>query len=223
MEELLDLSFSPPNIVPTVFLLFVFLYWIVFLLGFIDLGFLDFDADPDLDLDADIDVDATVGIGKEIGHEPGLGIKFLHFFNIGQVPFMVFFSAFALFYWAFSVLGNYYWAGDNTLRITAVLVSGFIFCALLGKLFTQPFKKIFKEMDKGEMRIDMIGKICTMDLGIESNKLGQALLVHGGKHILITVKTDDSSRIQKGAQVVIMEKIAGKEIYIVAPLEIEAS
>lgn len=74
-------------------------------------------------------------------------------------------------------------------------------------------------MDKGAVPIDMIGKICTIDLGIEPKKLGQAKMVHGDKHILVTVKAEDESRIPKGDKVVIMEKVKGKEIYIVAALE----
>lgn len=234
MKELFDLSFSPANILPTVFLLFVMLYWLVFLLGFIDLGFLNFDADFDAEIDVDVDVDVDIdieadveasasGFGKEIGHSPGIGIQILQFLNIGTVPFMVFFSAFALFYWSISILGNHYWAEENGFRIFAVLSAGFLTSALFAKLFTQPFRKLFIEMDKGEKPIDMIGKICTMDLGIEPNKLGQAKLVHGDKHILITVKAENGIRIPKGKQVVIMEVLENQHAYLVESLEAEIS
>lgn len=216
MEELFELSFTAANILPTVLLLFTMLYWVVFMLGFLDFSFLDIGHEVEADLNMEGDMD------HDIGHkETGFGGKFLDFFNIGAVPFMVFFSAFSLFYWTASILGNYYWAEGSTLKIVAVLAAGLIPAMLSAKLFTQPFRKVFRSLNTGEPQINLIGQVCTLDLGIEPGKLGQAMLIHRNKHILVSVKGPDSSRIPKGSKVVVMEKLNDADIYLVERLELE--
>ena len=86
-------------------LLFAALYWVTFLIGLLDLSFLDFDldAEPDLSLDLDADADADVDADSDGG---SFGMKVLHFVNLDAVPFMVWVSFTALFFWAGNLLAQ---------------------------------------------------------------------------------------------------------------------
>jgi uncharacterized protein YbjQ (UPF0145 family) len=230
MKQLLDLAFTPANLLPTIFLLFTILYWVVFILGMLDLSFLDFEMDKNLSLDKEI------GIGKEIGpggqevdaagkeFEPGgksFGLKILHFFNLGEIPFMLFFSVFSVFFWSFSILGNHYLHGGSFVMVLGTLVGGGVASALLTKVITQPLRKIFGEMGKGEEVVDLRGHICVLELSVEGSRLGQADVVVRNKHMLITVKSDDGTKIERGRRCVIIEKSENGEYHTVQVLEID--
>lgn len=229
MKEILDLSFSPGNIVPTILLIFVGLYWVVFLIGLLDLSFLDFDLDKDfsVDIDADVDVDIDVdadadaeGMGKGSGGK-GLsaGAAILQFLNLDAVPFMVFLSFFSLFYWAGSVMGNHYLGNGETGLAIAIAAGAIILAALLTKAITQPFKGFFRSLNDAEKPADLRGRLCTLELGTSGKRLGQANVDINGKHLLVNVRSDTGERIEKGTSCVILEEGPGKEYYIVQPFE----
>lgn len=231
MRELLELSFTPANILPTICLLLVLVYWLVFLVGLLDLNFLDFHIDAGTHLDADISADHDTGVhgssaGKDLhrdvgtdGH--GLGHQLLDFLNLGHVPFMVFFSFFALFYWAASILGNHYWARGTPLLIAAVLVGGFVAAALLTKVVTQPLRRLFRKFNDDEDQVQFHGAICVIEIGPVGMQLGQAVLKHGTKSITISVRSESGKKITQGTECVILEKDPDTDCFIVAPLEHE--
>ena len=246
MKEIFELSFSPANIFPTILLLFVGLYWVVFLIGFLDLEFLDFDVDVDADMD--VDVDMSVGMDKDIsldkdismdkdisveaegdmdldkgiggGKGAGIGMKLLSFLNLGDVPFMVFFSFFALFFWAFSVLGNHYLHDGSWAPILGLLVGSMVLGALLTKVLTQPFRKFFRDMGKGDAKIDYRGKQCTLELSVEGDRVGQAHLTIQDKVFVLNVKSESGDRIDRGSNCLITGYDRDHDLYTVQLFEI---
>jgi hypothetical protein len=228
MRELLEQSFTPANLVPTIFLVLTIVYWLVFLVGLLDLHFLDFHIDHDIHADAGYDASHGTGGGKDFHKDvhpdgSGFGFKVLDFFNLGHVPFMVFFSFFSLFFWAASVIGNHYWAKGTPVLILAVLGGGMVGALLLTKVATQPLRKLFKRFKDEEEVIDFHGAICTIEIGPEGKQLGQAVLRHATKSITISVRSESGEKIPHGTQCVILEKAEGQEYYMVAPLETEAA
>ena len=57
MGEVLQEALMPANLVFTVMLGIVIIYWIMVILGALDVDFLDIDFDSDVDVDADVDAD----------------------------------------------------------------------------------------------------------------------------------------------------------------------
>lgn len=242
MKELFDLSFSPANVFPTILLLFVVLYWLVFLFGMLDLSFMDFEVeadagveidldvniDADIGMDQDIDVDHDVNTTKNLGqnlsgniNSPGWGARILQFLNLGDIPFMIFFSFFALFLWAMSILGNYYWSAGEPLNIVGLTLGASLVSLLMSKLATQPFRNLFREMGKGEAHVDLRGKLCVLELGMEGDRLGQADVIVGDKHLLVNVRSEDGSRIASGTRCLIVDRDEDGETYFVQPFDIE--
>lgn len=199
MQEVFDLSFSAENIFPTVVLLMTALYWVVFLLGFLDLDFLDFDAGgKDIDMDAGADADGAVG--KDFGS------TMFDFMNLTQVPFMVVFSFFAVFFWAGSVIGNHYLADHHTGMVIAVLLGAILASLLVTKLITQPLRRVFRKLNDFEGKLDLRGKTCILQMGLNGTMIGQAELVHGTKHLLINVRSISGARIANGSRCLIVEE-----------------
>lgn len=226
MKEVFDLSFAPQNLLPTILLLFAVMYWVVFLLGFLDLSFLDIDlggkdiGGKDLSLDAaQGDVHAGGHVDSDAGGK-GFGGSFLSFLNLTHVPFMVVFSFFALFFWAAAVIGNHYFAGTDTWLILLTLVVAVVVGLVLAKVSTQPLRGIFRKLNNVEGRIDLRGKTCVLEIGVEGQRIGQADVVIGAKHLLINVKAIDGVRIARGTKCLIVDLVEGSEdTYLVEVLD----
>lgn len=222
MNEILDLSFTSWNIVPTALLLFVGLYWIVFLVGLLDLSFLDFDLDKDFSLEIDADVDVDVDMDADVdadadGAGKGLsaGASVLQFLNLDAVPFMVFMSFFALFFWAGSILGHHY-LGDGSTGLAIGIVAGTVLvAALMTKGITQPFKKFFRSLNDSEKPVDLRGRLCTIEVGVSGNRMGQADVEIDGKHLLVNVRSDNGEQIKKGTRCLILEEAPDQTCYLV--------
>ena len=226
MNEILDLSFTSWNIVPTALLLFVGLYWVVFLIGLLDLSFLDFDLDKDISIEIDADVDVDVDMDADVdadadGSGKGLspGASILQFLNLDAVPFMVFMSFFALFLWAGSVLGHHY-IGDGSIGLAIGITAGaVVISALMTKLITQPFKGFFRSLNDAEKPIDLRGQLCILELGVSGNRMGQAHVEIDGKHLLVNVRSDGGVKIDKGARCLILEEGPDQTHYLVQPFD----
>lgn len=226
MKELFDLSFTPTNLVPTLLLGFVALYWLVFLFGLLDLSFLDVDLDKGLGLEAEIDLDAEVDVDADAdgGSASGKSFAFrvLHFLNLGDVPLMVFMSFFALFFWAGSILGNHYLSDGGMGAAVGIGLGAALLGVLLTKLITQPFRKVFRSLNQAERALDLRGQICEIDTGTSGDRMGQAFLVIQGKHLLINVRSETKERLARGTRCVVLGVGPDQEYYYVQPLEIEA-
>ena len=134
MKELLEFSFSGINIIPTVLLIFVFIYWLIVIMGVIDIDTLDFD----LDMDADVDVDGDFEVD-------GLS-SVLAFFNIGQMPLMIFVTFFTIPLWTCTLLVNDF-IGHNSILIGALILFGVGFgCLFVAKFLTIPIAKLYKKV-----------------------------------------------------------------------------
>jgi hypothetical protein len=84
MNELLNLIFNGANAIPTGLLLFIFLYWIIVIIGLVDTEFLDFD----LDIDGEPEFEIEGGVSGDVSWLNNV----LSFFNLGRIPFMIWLS-----------------------------------------------------------------------------------------------------------------------------------
>ena len=91
MMELVEHAFSGVNLLYTILLMMVLVYWLIVILGLIDLDAFD------LDLDADVD-------GGLDAHEGGF--SWLAYFNVGEAPIMFFVSIVTLVMWVVSMQVN---------------------------------------------------------------------------------------------------------------------
>ncbi len=234
MKELFDLSFTPENLLPTILLTFVAVYWLVFLVGLLDLSFLDFSLDKDLDLDLDVDIDMDADLDGDLdadkdvskgasasSYSPGFGTRILLFLNLGDVPIMAFMTFFSLFFWGGAILSHYYWSKDSLLLSILATLGSAIVAAFLTKAITQPFRKFFRALNADEKPINLTGQIGRVEIGTSGDRLGQADVFVQERHLLINIKSEGGGRMDRGIQCLILAKDKSGDFYYAQPFEIE--
>jgi len=206
MKELLDAAFAIVNLPFTILLGLVFVYWITVIIGALDMDFLNIDVDADVDIDADADVSAS----------NGALMTALSFLNVGHVPFMVVFSILMLCLWIGSILANYYFNSSYSI-ITAMVIFMFnmIGAVFITKLATTPLKKFFQSLNQEAKPVSLIGKLCTITIEADSERMGQAEVVIQDAHILVNVKTVDNKTIKKGQRAVIFDRSKDESYYLI--------
>jgi hypothetical protein len=228
MAELLHLLFHPlPNGITTVVMIAIILYWLFAIVSGVgtkdlDLG-IDFsgaDAGIDLDVDVDVDTEADIDAGDsdtDVGHNPGPLMQFLHFINIGKVPFMMVFSIFNLFMWAGSLIFSYWvnmdsWGNKSVL----ILIPLFFLSIVLTKFATAPLVRLFKEIGyEGEKEIDFFGSSGIMLSTIKDKRIGSAEFIINKDPIRLNVVSLHGDEIKYGESVIITDETDDKKIYYV--------
>ena len=223
--DLIQTAFSPVNAVVTVLLIMNVIYWIIVILGVLDVDFLDIDL-PDsgleIDSDIDVDVDAAGEIDMELGHDSILR-SVLHFFYIGEVPIMLLLSILILSMWALCMLGNHYFNARGSFLVAlpvhaASLISSLVIC----RIFAMPLKKIYNMFNKDyNAPRKVTGRICIVTTTSVSDKMGQAEVKTRGAPIVLNVISDSKHVFHKGDEAVVVAKDKEKGTYTIAPLDLE--
>lgn len=214
MGEVLTEAVKPANLVFTVLLGIVIIYWIMVILGALDTDFLDIDFDSDVDVDADADFDADGG-----GALQGL----LEFFYVGEIPVMVILSVLALSLWTISVLSNHYLNPAGTMLIALPLAAGNLFVScIVVKILGVPLSKFFKSFDTdANASRPVIGRICKIvTTEISGDRLGQGEMSSKGAPILINVKAEGDQVFKKGDEAIVLSKDPETGVYLVGPVEL---
>ncbi|MEZ5041749.1 MAG: DUF1449 family protein [Saprospiraceae bacterium] len=206
MQELLQAAFSLNNIVFTVLLGMVLLYWLSVFLGLLDMG----SFDVDLEVDADLDVDADIAGGNLAG--------VLHFFNFGKLPFMIVMSFLILSMWVISILLNHYFGYGSLGFALLMFFPNLAASLLITKVVTSPFVPVFESLDGTEDPIDYIGQVCTLTLSAAPNDLGQAELLVNGSNLLVNVMADNQL-INKGEKALIIQENKEKSYFIIQKID----
>jgi len=256
MLDFIRLCFAPVNIVFTMLMGCVIAYWTMFTIGFVGLDMLDdvdldldadvdvdldldvdmaLEVDADLDLDADVDadldtdVDGDLGADGEVssGSRAGWFISLLKFFNVGDVPLMVLFSAFIASMWSMSILTSHYF--NPTLSVVTALlwlVPDFLMSSLLTKVLTIPAAAVFRRANAGvEKRTKIVGRTCLVTTRQVTENGGQAeIRMDDAAPITLNVRRRSGCQrgpLTKGDEALILEQVEDKGTYIVVPFNLE--
>ncbi|MBX2841838.1 MAG: DUF1449 family protein [Flammeovirgaceae bacterium] len=206
MMEFLQAAFLPVNIPYTGRMVLTMLYWFTVIIGVFDVSSFDIDLDVDVDIDMDAEVDSgNFGIGQV-----------LHFFNFGEVPFMIIFSFLSLFMWVASIMANYYLGNSSWPIALGLFIPIFISCLFLTKFVTYPFVKFFHLAEKVE-DTNVLGKICDIIMKADTSMLGQAEVKTQQATQLINIKATANNTLEKGAKGLVLEYNDEKNFYLVEP------
>lgn len=216
MYELYQTAFSGVNFVYSLLLCTILVYWLIVILGVLDIDAFDLDIDAGLDLDADVDasmLDSADG-----------AFSWLAYFNIGKVPVMLFMTVVALTMWVVSVEGNQFldqykdgWIAENRVLIAAGLaIPNIIFALHIGKWFVVPIAWATRHR-KQVTNLD--GKVCKVTSAEVTEKGGRCeMSITDGSHIL-SARTTNGEVLKKGDAVEIVKHIvdesATKDHYVV--------
>lgn len=219
MLELLEAAILPINIVFTVLLAIVLLYWFSVILGAMDMSSFDIDLDADFDVDVDADMDTDL----DGGGSGGWFASALSFFNFGKVPFMVVMTFLILSMWAISILSNHYLGGGSILFALGALLPNLCVSLLITKLVTSPLISFFKNFNETEAPVDYIGLTCKLTLPATVTSMGQAEVEYEGKYLLVNVKVEENDvpAILKGDKAVIVGEEEGGRCYLIRKSDLD--
>ncbi|MCC4211096.1 OB-fold-containig protein [Leeuwenhoekiella parthenopeia] len=228
---LTEVLFSEVNIVLTILLIILILYWIVTMIGGIDFD-LDIDVDVDVDVDADFEPNIEGGTmdfedvsNVEVNKEHVVGKRrkplkawqiFLIYFNFVGLPFMFTFTCWIFIWWLMTTLTTALtFTYDNVLGFVIMLVA--LFPALIvNKLFTAPFKGFFRHLNKdGDVAIDFLGRKATLLSSIAGEKMGNAEVLADGNAMSVYVKSLTGEPLAYGSTVLIIKQSADHNYYLV--------
>lgn len=215
---LVTAAFMPVNLVLTVLLILVVVYWLMVIIGALDIDIFDFDLD--VDADADIDVDTDIGADAAGG---GFLHGLLEFFYIGEVPIMIIFSIFILCMWMISMTVNQLLNPEGSMLIALPLFAGnFFVSAVITKVVFMPFKNLIKSFNEdGNATKQVIGRICVVTTTQVSDKMGQAEMPSKGAPVLLNVVAEGENVFHKGDEAVVTGKISVNGVYTIAPVDLE--
>lgn len=204
MLELFEFSITGVNIIPTVLLIFVIIYWLIVIIGVIDVETVDVDLDVDADVDVEVELEGMAAV--------------LSFFNIGHMPLMIFISFFTLPLWVSSILVNDFFGIESFLPglITFIPLS---FASLFAaKFLTIPIAKFYRKLRQETEAVEhIVGQLCIAKLPISEDRTSQAEIKVGGTSVLINAKTRNGATIAKGAQGLVIEQDKTEKFYYVEP------
>lgn len=218
MVEFITAAFSPVNVVFTVLLLLIGLYWITVILGVLDVELFNIEV-PDSEIEPGMETGAEAG-------EAGASFlrSFLQFFYVGEVPTMILVSMLILCLWTFSMLGNYYLNPNGSMLLAMPILLGNLVASLfVMKLFVTPLRKFYAMLNKDyNAPGKIIGRICTVTTTqVSQDKMGQAEVPTRGAPVVLNVLSLDEHIFEKGQEAIVVEKDDAKGTYLIAPVELE--
>ncbi|MGB5944180.1 MAG: hypothetical protein WBG71_14945 [Leeuwenhoekiella sp.] len=231
--NLWNILFSEVNIILTLLLSLLIIYWLITMIGGIDFD-LDFDVEVDVDIDADVDIDTGLEGGNmdfqdvsnvEVDKDHVIGKRqrklkwwqvFLIYFNFVGLPFMFTFTCWIFIWWTITTLTTALtFTYDNYLGFV-IMIAGFFPALILNKLFTSPFKSFFKNLNKdGDAPVDYLGRKGVLLSTISEDKMGNAEILADGNPMAIYVKSLDGTPITYGSEILIIKRSSDKHSYLV--------
>lgn len=214
MKEILEQSILPYNLPFTFGLALFAIYWLLALLGTIDIDALDIDFSADADADMETDVSAG---------SAGLFGSFLKMVNATDIPLMMVLSVLNLFMWMFAIISNVAFNPSQSWLIAAgLLVVNFIVSCVCTKIVTQPLKPLVKAFKKGENDDEpVIGRVGIVKSRIIDSNYGQVEVprVSGAPAIVNCRLSDDEEPLTRGSEVLVFDKDKEKNLFLVRKAE----
>jgi len=204
MPPTLQFFFEMPTLPFTVLVAAVTAYWLMMILGAIDLDF--FDLDLDLDADAGIDVNADSSMLD-------WGMTGVRWLNIGEVPLMVWMSVFAMSAWGMSLYFDADMADATTADLLWACARNIGVGLLVAKAVTQPLRGRLKVVEPNKIE-ELLGRTCVVTTTEANEQFGQARCPADGAPLLLTIKTVDGVHPQ-GAEVEIVDYQPDEKTFLV--------
>lgn len=192
----------------------------------------DLDVDVDVDVDADIDIDsasfsdlANAEINKEdVIKNPRKKLTWwqhvLVYFNFVGLPFMFTFTCWVFIWWLCTVISTTMTESYNTNYGFTLFLAGIVPSLVLTKLFTTPFKGVFKNLNPdGDTPINFIGRKGIMLSKITKDKMGSAEILVDDNPLSIYVKSQNGNTLTYKQEIVVTKQSKDKNFYWVIPAE----
>jgi hypothetical protein len=225
MQEFLHIALSFPTVLFTAMMIVMVLYWMLVILGALDLDIFELDLDFDIDMDGDVDfeVDVDADVDGEVIGGPGLVVTLLGALGLGTVPVTIIASFWVLLSWMLSFSSVYYLApmlgGLSAIVAIALAVGSFVAAIPLNIVIMQPFIQLFRAPEQTRGGQALIGKMCVVTTGTVSETFGQAKAKDGGAGLVLSVRCDGGNRLKRGSKALVIDYDEERHAYIVEPYD----
>ncbi len=204
---------SFPTVVFTFLLAIVVLYWIVAVLGLVDIDVLDFDL-PD---SAGANPDSGMSNANVLA---GLMLKL----GLHGVPVTIIVSLIALTGWLLSYFIVHFTFGfipDGVLEFIAgipVLFVSLYVSAMLTALLIKPMRPLFKKASQETIK-NILGQTAIVRTSRVDQSFGEARLEDGGAGLILKVRSGEGATFKAGDRVVLLEYLVEQNAYRVVSEE----
>lgn len=208
MTEYLASILAFPTVFFTILLGVVVVYWLLVLLGTLDIDLL---GDADLDGQGSIDVD---GHGAADAEPAGGFTGLLQSLGLGGVPVTLTLSVFVLASWGFCLAAVEGLGSAGWVTLVAPLVAPALALPVTA-LVLRPLRRLFLSLAAPEHR-DFVGKMCTITTLHVDERYGQAEVEDGGAGLLVQVRSTAPGRLHRGDRALIFDY--KDEVFYVEPV-----
>lgn len=212
MEQFLAAINALPTAIFSGVLIVVILYWLLAALGQVDIDGLN------VDVDTDIDVGVSAPSGASLS---AAGV--LEWLSVGKVPLSLILSAWVIYSWMLCMLGEYLLRAPVT-----TILPGWGYALAMGvaapvaALFTtgytvRPLRRVFDIAD-ATTNEDLVGRAVTITSRTVEPSFGRAVAIVTGSEVILDVLCREGATLIRDDQAVVVEYLAERNVYVVAPL-----
>lgn len=215
MIDLIQESLLPVNLPFTILLGAVAAYWIIGLIGLVDLDALD-----------SLGVGEADGIDAASSEEAGssaLGSLFQGIMKVigaSDAPLIFVISLFSVFLWGLNVAGNHYFnpgfeGGRATLLLIPVVIGSFV----LTRLLVVPLRPVMNMIRSSEKPAEIIGASGRVRSSRLDAEFGEVEVETSEKNLILRARTSgEGTSLTKGDRILVVSKSDDGDTYIVRPL-----
>jgi len=197
---------SFPTVIYTLLLIICALYWVVAVLGLVDLEILDLDMDGDIDgVDS---LEAQTGIA-------GLLFKL----GLNGVPLTIVLTIIAIVGWIFCYYAIYFGGAliPNFLPIElayelAIFVTVTFITIVVTAQIIKPIRSLFQKLETDETK-HILGQVVVVRSGLVNKDRGEALMNDGGAGLLLQSRATGNDEFVKGDEVVVIEQNKERNLF----------
>ncbi len=200
---------SFPTVFFTFFLAITVLYWLVAVLGFVEIDILDFDL-PETDGAFAVDADGL--------SNPDVLAGLMLRFGLHGVPVTVIISFISLFGWLLSYYAVHFLFGLVPGAFLEFLVGipilfGSLYVAvMITAVVIKPLRPLFKKAQQQTVK-HILGQTAIVRTSRVDQGFGEAMLEDGGAGLILKVRATGDDEFVKGDRVVLLEHLKEENVY----------
>ena len=201
MDIFLQIIFTFPTVFFTFFLTLSVVYWLLTVLGFAGIEALNLDLDG---------ADSVASLNVFSGLLFRLGLN--------GVPITIVISLISLLGWILCFLVVYFvypWIPLRWLQFVIgipVIVGLLYFSTIITAVLIKPLRPIFLASNQ-QVQKQIVGQVAVVRTGEVNRNFGEAYLEDGGAGLIIKVRSYKDEVFKRGEKVVLLEYVAGENIY----------
>ncbi len=197
---------SFPTVIYTVLLIICALYWVIAVLGLVDLEVLDIDMDGDID--AADSIEAQTGIA---------GVLFK--LGLNGVPLTIVLTIIAIVGWILCYYSIYFgaalipdfWPIELAYELVILVVVTFATVMLTAQII-KPIRSLFSKLEADETK-HILGQVVIVRSGVVNKYRGEALMNDGGAGLLLQIRATGDDEFVKGDEVVVIEQNKERNLF----------